>query len=67
MKTTDLRNKTPAELETLLLDLTREKFNLRMQQGTGQLSNPSQMKVVRKDIARIKTILTEMEKSTTNE
>ena len=67
MKATDLRNKTPAELETLLLDLTREKFNLRMQQGTGQLSNPSQMKVVRKDIARIKTILTEMEKSTTNE
>ena len=67
MKATDLRNKTPAELETLLLDLTREKFNLRMQHGTGQLSNPSQMKVVRKDIARIKTILTEMEKSTTNE
>lgn len=67
MKASDIRNKTPAELETLLLDLTREKFNLRMQQGTGQLTKSSQMKVVRRDIAKIKTILTEMEKSETNE
>jgi large subunit ribosomal protein L29 len=63
MKVSDLRNKTSDELESLLLDLNREKFNLRMQLGTGQLSKPSQMKVVRRDIARIKTILTEMEKS----
>jgi large subunit ribosomal protein L29 len=63
MKVSDIRNKTPAELESLLIDLNREKFNLRMQQGTGQLSKPTQIKVVRRDIARIKTILTEIEKS----
>jgi large subunit ribosomal protein L29 len=67
MKASELRNKTPAELETLLIDLTREKFSLRMQQGTGQLSKPSQIKMVRRDIAKIKTILTEMGKSKTNE
>jgi large subunit ribosomal protein L29 len=63
MKPADLRSKTAEELQTLLLDLNREKFNLRMQQGSGQLSNSSQMKSVRRDIARIKTVLTEMEKS----
>ena len=67
MKASDIRDKTPAELETLLLDLTREKFNLRMQQGSGQLTKSSQMKVVRRDIAKIKTILTEMGKSEANE
>ena len=63
MKVSEIRNKTPAELESLLIDLNREKFNLRMQQGTGQLSKPTQIKVVRKQIAKIKTILTEIEKS----
>ena len=63
MKVSDLRKKTSAELEILLLDLNREKFNLRMQQGTGQLSNPAQIRTVRKLIARTKTILTEMDKS----
>ncbi|MGY8813290.1 MAG: 50S ribosomal protein L29 [Gammaproteobacteria bacterium] len=63
MKVSDIRNKTPIELESLLIDLNREKFNLRMQQGTGQLSKPTQIKVVRRQIARIKTILTEIEKS----
>jgi len=60
MNAIELRKKSAAELQTLLVDLHREKFNLRMQQGTGQLSKPSQMNVVRKQIARIKTILTEM-------
>ncbi len=64
MNTSELRKKTPAELQALLLELNREKFNLRMQQGTGQLSRPSQVGVVRRQIARIKTILTEVEKST---
>ena len=59
MKTSELRKKTPEELNALLLELGREKFNLRMQAGTGQLSKPSQVKTVRRDIARIKTILTE--------
>jgi large subunit ribosomal protein L29 len=63
MNTSDLRTKTSEELQSLLLDLNREKFNLRMQQGTGQLSKPSQMKSVRRQIARVKTILTEMEVS----
>jgi large subunit ribosomal protein L29 len=63
MNTSDLRKKTSEELQSLLLDLNREKFNLRMQQGTGQLSKPSQMKSVRRQIARVKTILTEMEVS----
>jgi large subunit ribosomal protein L29 len=59
MKATDLRNKTVDELEQELLSLTREKFNLRMQKGTGQLGRPHQIKAVRRNIARIKTILNE--------
>lgn len=63
MKASELKNKTSAELESLLLELGKERFNLRMQQGTGQLTKSSQMKVVRRQIARVKTILTEIEKS----
>ena len=63
MNIADIRKKTPEELQALLLDLNREKFNLRMQQGSGQLNKPSQMKSVRREIARVKTILTEMEVS----
>jgi len=63
MNTAELRKKSSDELQSLLLDLNREKFNLRMQQGTGQLSKPSQMKTVRRQIARVKTILTELEVS----
>ncbi|MEX2525348.1 MAG: 50S ribosomal protein L29 [Gammaproteobacteria bacterium] len=62
MKATDLRQKSTEELNTLLLDLHREQFNLRMQKGSGQLSKPSQIQAVRRDIARIKTVLTDMEK-----
>jgi large subunit ribosomal protein L29 len=63
MNIAELRKKSSDELQSLLLELAREKFNLRMQQGTGQLSKPSQMKSVRRQIARVKTILTEMEVS----
>ena len=63
MNASELRQKKPEELETLLLDLHREHFNLRMQKGSGQLSKPSQIKTVKRDIARIKTVLTEMAKS----
>ncbi|MES9845376.1 MAG: 50S ribosomal protein L29 [Candidatus Sedimenticola sp. PURPLELP] len=59
MKATELREKSPAELEESLLELRKEQFNLRMQQGTGQLARPSEMNRVRKDIARIKTVLNE--------
>lgn len=60
MKATELRGKKPEQLNTLLLDLVRERFNLRMQKGSGQLTKPSQMKAVRRDIARIKTVLQEL-------
>ncbi|MES9855739.1 MAG: 50S ribosomal protein L29 [Sedimenticola sp.] len=59
MKATELRGKSPAELEQSLLDLRKEQFNLRMQRGSGQLSRPSEMNRVRKHIARIKTVLNE--------
>ena len=60
MKAEELRQKKPEELESMVTDLLREQFNLRMQNGSGQLSKPSQIKVVRRNIARIKTILKEM-------
>ena len=60
MNATELRNKSKDELMTNLLELTREQFNLRMQKGTGQLVRSSQVKQVRRDIARINTVLTEM-------
>ncbi|AKH21375.1 50S ribosomal protein L29 [Sedimenticola thiotaurini] len=59
MNASELRQKEPSELEGLLLELRKEQFNLRMQQGTGQLSRPSEMRRVRKEIARVKTLLNE--------
>ncbi|MGD2137274.1 MAG: 50S ribosomal protein L29 [Gammaproteobacteria bacterium] len=59
MKTAELRSKTLTELRLELRHLLREKFNLGMQRGTGQLSRPDQMGKVRKDIARINTIINE--------
>ena len=59
MNATELRAKSEDELKTELLDLRKEQFNLRMQRGAGQLANPARFKAVQKDIARIKTILTE--------
>jgi len=60
MKATDLRNSSVEDLQKQLEDLLREQFNLRMQRGTGQLARPSQMKSVRRDIARIKTVMAEL-------
>ena len=65
MKATELRDKSAEDLNKQLLDLLREQFNLRMQKGSGQLTKPSRVREVRRDIARIKTVLTEMEKSKT--
>jgi large subunit ribosomal protein L29 len=59
MNAKDLRQKSAAELSLELDGLLREQFNLRMQKGTGQLSRPDQVKKVRRDIARIKTLLNE--------
>lgn len=60
MKATELRNKSKDELMVDLLNLTREQFNLRMQKGTGQLVKSNKVKEIRRDIARINTVLTEM-------
>lgn len=59
MKHNELRKKTDAELAQELLGLRKEQFNLRMQRATGQLSRPDQFGKVRKNIARIKTLLAE--------
>lgn len=59
MNAQDLRKRSTEELLKELLGLHREAFNLRMQKGTGQLSRPTQIKRVRRDIARVKTILNE--------
>ncbi len=55
----DIRTKTPDELSTMLLDLRKEQFNLRFQRATGQQENTSRVRAVRRDIARVKTILAE--------
>jgi large subunit ribosomal protein L29 len=60
MKAKELRGRSQAELETQLHDLLKEQFNLRMQKGSGQLSRPSQFKVVRRSIARVKTIMAQL-------
>ncbi len=60
MKANELRGSSAEELQKQLEELFKEQFNLRMQKGTGQLSRPSQMRAVRRDIARIKTVMTEM-------
>lgn len=63
MKAIDLRKKNEQELREELLGLMREQFNLRMQRGTGQLAKPDQMLKVRRNIARIKTVLNEKAKA----
>ena len=59
MAAAELRNKSADELHKELLALRKEQFNLRMQKGTGQLTKPSEVTRVRRQIARIKTLLTE--------
>ena len=59
MANADLRAKTPDELKDQLLDLKKEQFNLRFQRATQQLEKPARVKEVRREIARIKTILGE--------
>jgi large subunit ribosomal protein L29 len=59
MKPTDLRTKSDDELKQQLLDLRKESFNLRFQAASGQLENTARKTQVRKDIARIKTIIGE--------
>jgi len=59
MKASELKGKSTEDLQKEMHELLREQFNLRMQRATGQLAKPHLMKAVRRDIARIKTILNE--------
>ena len=59
MKAAEMRSKNIDELKEELTNLRQEQFNLRMQRGAGQLANPSRFGIVRKEIARIKTVLNE--------
>jgi large subunit ribosomal protein L29 len=59
MKASELKTKSLADLQAELLSLTKAQFGLRMQMATQQLSNNSMLSKVRRDIARVKTIMTE--------
>ena len=61
MKATEIRNMTAAEMTEKLSDLKSELFNLRFQHAINQLDNPLRLNVVKKDIARVKTIIREKE------
>ena len=63
MKSEDVRSKSDDELTQNLLDLRKEAFNLRFQRVSGQLENTSRVRVVRRDIGRIKTIMNERRRS----
>ena len=58
----ELRAKKESELREELSGLLREQFNLRMQRGIGQLSKPTELRRVRRDIARVRTVLNEKQK-----
>ena len=62
MNATELRAKSRQELDEELLKLRKEHFNLRLQRATGQLTRPHEYGRVRKDIARIKTVIAEIDK-----
>ncbi len=62
MKATELRNKQLHELNNELISLLKAQFGLRMQLATQQLSNTNQLKLIRKDIARVKTVMTQQQK-----
>ncbi|NUB44523.1 50S ribosomal protein L29 [Fertoebacter nigrum] len=57
MLASELKDKTPDQLRDSLVALKKEAFNLRFQQATGQLENTARMRAVRRDVARIKTVL----------
>jgi large subunit ribosomal protein L29 len=59
MKASELKAKPAADLQTELLSLTKAQFGLRMQVATQQMTNTSEIRKVRRDIARLKTVLTE--------
>ncbi|MBT4686989.1 MAG: 50S ribosomal protein L29 [Rhodospirillaceae bacterium] len=64
MKAEELRGKTKDQLGDQLIDLRKEQFNLRFQRSSGQLENTARVRQVRRDIARIKTVLNRMQAET---
>lgn len=62
MKAEELKGKTSDELKKMLVEMRKEQFNLRFQKSGGQLENTAQMRKVRRDIARVKTMLTQQQK-----
>ncbi len=62
-KPTDIRAKGAENLPTMLLDLRKEQFNLRFQRATGQTEGVGRVRQVRRDIARVKTIMSEQKRS----
>ena len=63
LKAADVRAKTPDELNTMLLDLRKEQFNLRFQRPTGQQEGVGRVRQVRREIARVKTIIGEQNRA----
>ncbi|MDD2866991.1 MULTISPECIES: 50S ribosomal protein L29 [Neomegalonema] len=57
MKAAELKDKTPDQLQETLVQLKKEQFNLRFQQATGQLENPARRRAVRRDLARVLTVV----------
>ena len=67
MDATELRGKTPDELRTQLTNLKKEAFNLRFRQATNQLENTARMRTVKRDVARVMTILNEKARDAASE
>ncbi len=67
MKAAELRTKKAEDLQQELIGLRKEQFNLRMQRATGQLARPHEYGRVKKDIARVKTILGELKQTSKSE
>jgi large subunit ribosomal protein L29 len=67
MKIKELRDMTSQELETRRSDLRHERFHLTLQQSAGQLEKPSELKAIRREVARIETILSERSTNATKE
>ena len=63
MSAKELRQKSPADLQKELLDVRREQFNLRMASATGQAGKPDQFTKVRRNIARLKTVMAEQRRA----
>lgn len=61
LNSSELRAKNPGELRDMLEELRKEQFSLRMQHGSGTLNEPHELKRVRRDIARVKTALNQMQ------